>query len=298
MRKEEAGMSSFIFAIIGVLVLLPILYFSNLGMSLKEKGTVLAAAFFISLIGVVSLKVIPWWVVIFLLIILSGVLTILAIRYLQSVRTETDSDDESWFSTDVTFAGHAEFASTAEYDDGIDEQDIQEDEHESVEYEEHPPTHDVIREAFVQNQEDKREDEDNIEEENQPQAIEEESERVVEEAPATIPTNPIPSFATPEDISPEEELLANRMQSMEAQVDDSPSTLVQTIDTDDDFVLEEIVSTNLQQKQKEPVLDEDWTIDIIEEKEPSDLPEETNQEESSFTDLDDLLSHRTKQHDQ
>ncbi|KGX88082.1 phage holin family protein [Pontibacillus marinus] len=309
-------MDNIIFASIGFLILLSIVYFIPLGISMKGKATLVIAAFVVSLIGLLSLPLFQWWYILILLITLSGLLTILLQRAVKTSETFQEDYNEEVNNHLLS----KEQKDTLQSLDDIEEEQPDIDKgsfhHDNVimDYEDIQETHDYVHESYETIPEKKF---DQVDEQNsytEPEAVtdlEEVSQNRQKESgreasnmdsdQERVEPNPIV------ELSPEEELLAARQQTQEQPKQDrelNSETSSLFSDDQEDFVIDEFKEEELEKKDLKQHFEEregfeSFGIDIIEEREVqlqgSDVLKE---DRSEFTDLEDLLNQRDDEHGQ
>ncbi len=309
-------LDNIIFASIGFLILLSIVYFIPLGISMKGKATLVIAAFVVSLIGLLSLPLFQWWYILILLITLSGLLTILLQRAVKTSETFQEDYNEEVNNHLLS----KEQKDTLQSLDDIEEEQPDIDKgsfhHDNVimDYEDIQETHDYVHESYETIPEKKF---DQVDEQNsytEPEAVtdlEEVSQNRQKESgreasnmdsdQERVEPNPIV------ELSPEEELLAARQQTQEQPKQDrelNSETSSLFSDDQEDFVIDEFKEEELEKKDLKQHFEEregfeSFGIDIIEEREVqlqgSDVLKE---DRSEFTDLEDLLNQRDDEHGQ
>ncbi|QHE53148.1 hypothetical protein [Pontibacillus sp. HMF3514] len=304
-------MENIIFASIGFLILLSVVYFMPLGISMKGKITLVIAAYVVSLIGLLSLSLFQWWYILILLITLSGLLTILLQRSVKSSNIfEEDHDEE----TNKNILSQNQMGTLQSLDDvksekpNIDEESFQ-NENAILDYEDIQDTHDYVHESSESSLE---EEVDQVEEQisniqsgtmtdlEEEVSLNRKRESGIKES--QIDSNHERNEPTPKvEISPEEELLAARQQThkqpkQDRELNSQTSSLFN--DDQEDFVIDEFKQEDLEKKDLKQQFEEregfeSFDIDIIEEQDiPSRGSDVLIEDRSDFTDLEDLLNQR------
>lgn len=291
--------------IFGFILLLPIVYFIPIGLTKRSIFTLLLVSLVISFIVLVSQKTFDWWLVPLLLTLLSGLLTVLLVRFIPSSEiysTVLPSDRDKPILNEVDEESNKETVSKNNQDEDDQSESVYDPAIESlVDYNDKEFNEEIIESNSTEFNQNKNHE---IEETQIAEKIEEEKEEYGSKITDRFDEIPHEEGS----LSPEEELLAARQgiseePKQDRELKEDPIASITELDSDD-FVIDEFQQEDLEKKElKEQFEDregfERFDIDIIDEK---DVPKRSSQvlkeDRSEFTDLEDLLQQRGDSDDQ